>query len=118
VTCIVNSYADKCCEIYREHTDSHAAPASAPGPALPDSLDRPAIAAGLSRIDTSKCHDQSPVHGDVTVSIKVSATGAVTAVTVRTSPDPALSACVTTAARKGAFAPTQRGGSFAYVWRF
>jgi TonB family protein len=116
VTCIVNSYADKCCEIYRERTDSHAAPA--PGPALPDSLDRPAIAAGLSRIDMSKCHDRSPVHGDVTVSIKVSAAGAVTAVTVRTSPDPALSACVTTAAQKGAFGPTQRGGSFAYVWRF
>jgi len=27
-------------------------------------------------------------------------------------------ACVTTAAKKGTFAKTQRGGSFAYFWRF
>jgi predicted Zn finger-like uncharacterized protein len=116
VSCIVGSYADRCCEIYREHADSHVAPA--PGPALPDNLDRSTISAGLSRIDTSSCHDRSPAHGNVTVSIKVSAAGAVTAVTVRSSPDPALSACVTAAARKGTFAQTQRGGSFAYVWRF
>lgn len=116
VTCIVNSYADKCCEIYREHADSHVAPP--PGPALPEGLDRPAIAAGLSRIDTRGCRDQSQAHGDVTVSIKVSPAGAVTAVTVRSSPDPALSACVNAAARKATFGQTQRGGSFAYVWRF
>jgi len=42
----------------------------------------------------------------------------VTAVTVRSSPDAALSACVTAAARKVSFARTQHGGSFAYVWRF
>jgi TonB family protein len=85
---------------------------------LPDSLDRATIVAGLSRIDTSGCRAGSPAHGDVTASIKVSADGAVTSVTVKTSPDPALSACVTAAARKGSFAATQRGGSFAYVWRF
>jgi predicted Zn finger-like uncharacterized protein len=116
VTCIVNGYADKCCEIYREHADHHVAPP--PGPALPDGLDRSAIASGLSRIDTSGCRNQSPARGDVTVSIKVSAAGAVTGVTVKSSPDPALSACVTSAARKGTFAQTQRGASFSYVWRF
>jgi hypothetical protein len=116
VTCIVNGYTDECCRIYREHADSHGAPPA--GPPLPDGLDRAAIAAGLTRIDTSGCRDQSPARGNVTASIKVSAAGAVTAVTVRSSPDPALSACVTAAARKGTFAPTQRGGSFSYVWRF
>jgi hypothetical protein len=42
----------------------------------------------------------------------------VTGVTVRSSPDPALAACVTAAVSKGAFPATQRGGSFGYVWRF
>jgi predicted Zn finger-like uncharacterized protein len=116
VTCIVNSYADRCCEIYRTRADSRVAPP--PGPPLPDSLDRATIVAGLSRIDTSGCRAGSAAHGDVTASIKVSADGAVTSVTVKSSPDPALSACVTAAARNGSFAPTQRGGSFAYVWRF
>jgi predicted Zn finger-like uncharacterized protein len=117
VTCIVNSYADRCCEIYRGHADSPAAPPP-PDPRLPGDLDRPAIAAGLARIDTRGCRDQSTARGDVTVSIKVSPAGAVTAVTVRSSPDPALSACVTAAVRNGMFAQTQRGSSFAYVWRF
>ena len=116
VTCIVNGYADECCHVYRERADGHATPPA--GPPLPDGLDRQAIAAGLARIDTSGCRDQSPAHGNVTASVKVSAAGAVTAVTVRSSPDPALSACVTAAARKGTFAQTQRGASFAYVWRF
>jgi hypothetical protein len=42
----------------------------------------------------------------------------VTDVTVKSSPDPALDTCVTAAVRKGTFAATQHGGSFAYVWRF
>jgi TonB family protein len=117
VSCVVSGYADKCCEIYREHAGGEAAPAPVSSQ-LPDSLDRPALAAGIARIDTSGCKDQSPAHGDVTVSIKVSPAGAVTAVTVKSSPAPELGACVTAAARKATFARTQRGGSFAYVWRF
>lgn len=116
VTCIVNSYADPCCAIYRSRDDSHVPPP--PDPALPDSLDHPAIVAGLARIDTRGCRDQSSAHGDVTVSIKVSPAGAVATVVIKSSPDPALGACVEAAARKGTFGPTQRGGSFAYVWRF
>lgn len=112
VSCLVSGNADKCCEIYRDHAGS------SPPATLPDSLDRAALGAGIARIDTSGCHDQSPAHGDVTVSVKVSPAGAVTAVTVKSSPDAALGACVTAAAHKATFAATQRGGSFAYVWRF
>jgi TonB family protein len=85
---------------------------------VPDSLDRAAVAAGLTRIDTSACRNRSSAHGDVAVSVRVSPAGSVTAVTVRSSPDPELSACVVAAAREGTFARTQRGGSFAYAWRF
>jgi predicted Zn finger-like uncharacterized protein len=117
VTCVVNGYADKCCEIYREHA-SGGTSGTSPATSLPDSLDRSAIATGIARIDTSGCRDKSPVHGNVTAGVKVSSDGTVTTVTVRSSPDEALSACVTDAVRKGTFARTQRGGSFAYVWRF
>jgi predicted Zn finger-like uncharacterized protein len=115
VTCIVNGYADPCCAIHRSQD---AAPAPAGGGELPERLDRPAIAGGLARIDTSGCGKQSPAHGDVKVSVQVSPAGAVTGATVKSSPDPTLGACVTAALRKGAFPATRRGGSFGYAWRF
>jgi predicted Zn finger-like uncharacterized protein len=114
ITCIVNGYADPCCAVHRR-------PAAAPAPAggaLPERLDRPAIASGLTRIDTSGCGKQSPAHGEVKASVQVSSAGAVTGVTVKSSPDPALEACVIAAVRTGAFPATQRGGSFGYAWRF
>lgn len=117
VSCLVSNYADKCCEIYRKPAAGNEV-TTAPASSLPDSLDRAAITAGLTHIDTSGCRDKSPAHGDVKVSIKVSSAGAVTAVNVKSSPAEELSACVTAAAQKGTFAKTQRGGSFAYVWRF
>jgi len=114
VTCIVNGYADPCCAVHRR-------PAAAPAPAaggLPERLDRPAVAGGLARIDTSGCGAQSSVHGEVKAWVQVAPSGAVTGVTVKSSPDPALEACVTAAVRKGAFPASQRGGSFGYAWRF
>lgn len=116
ITCIVNGYTDPCCAIWRR--PAVAAPAAAAGTELPDHLDRAVIAGVLAQIDTRGCGKQSPAHGDVKLSIKVSPTGAVTSVTVKTSPDPALDACVTAAVRKTNFGATQYGGSFAYVWRF
>ena len=115
VSCLVNGYADRCCEIYKQAAADPAAPG---GPALPEKLDRQAVAAGLAGIDTSECRGKSAAHGDVAVSVKVSPAGAVTAVTVKSSPDPALEACVVAAARQGTFARTQRGGAFSYAWRF
>jgi len=85
--------------------------------AIAERLDRPAIAGG-ARIDTSGCGKQSSAHGEVKVSVQVSPAGAVTGVTVKSSPDPALETCVTAAVRAGAFPATQRGGSFSYTWRF
>jgi TonB family protein len=115
VTCIVNDYADPCCAVHRRPAAAAPAPA---GGELPERLDRPAIAGGLARIDTSECGKQSPAHGEVKVLVQVAPSGAVTGVTVKSSPDPALEACVTAAVRTGAFPATQRGGSFGYAWRF
>jgi predicted Zn finger-like uncharacterized protein len=116
ITCIVNGYTDPCCAAVRRPAAGGAPAAS--GAELPDHPDRAAIAGGLGRVDTSGCGKQSSAHGDVSVSVKVSPAGAVTGVTVRSSPDPALAACVTAAVSKGAFPATQRGGSFGYAWRF
>ena len=114
ITCIVNGYADPCCAVHRRQ----AAPPAPLGGELPERLDRPAIASGLARIDASGCGKQSAAHGEVKVSVQVSPSGAVTGVTVKSSPDPALEACVTAAVRAGAFSATQRGGSFGYASRF
>jgi hypothetical protein len=126
ITCLVDDNADPCCAVHRR-------PAAAPAPAsgeLPERLDRPAIAGG-ARIDTSGCGKQSSAHGEVKVSVQVSPAGAVTGVTVKSSPDPAsgdrrdgqeLAGSGARALRdrrgaRGRVSATQRGGSFSYTWR-
>jgi hypothetical protein len=115
VTCIVNGYAEECCQIFRQRATARPAPPQL-DPSLPDSLDRDAIAAGLAGIDVRGCRSLS-THGDVSASLKVVPDGTVAAVTVKSSPDASLGDCVTAAARKATFARTQRGRTFAYVWR-
>lgn len=85
---------------------------------LPDNLDRAAIAAGLGTIRAQGCGNKSSSRGDVAVTIKVNAEGGVSGVTIKSSPDPALSSCVSAAVQKGTFGKTKRGASFGYVWRF
>jgi TonB family protein len=111
----VSGYAEKCCDVYRGQ-----APSQTPAPAadLPDDLDRGALTAGIATIKAQVCGGKSSLRGDVSVSVKVSPAGAVTDVTVKSSPDDALSACVVAAAKRGSFAKTRRGGRFGYLWRF
>ena len=110
--CEFSSYADKGCEIYKPAGSTTVASN------LPDNLDRGAIATGLASIRAQACGGRSSARGDVSVQIKVNAEGGVSGVTVKASPDPALSSCVIAAAQKGTFAKTKRGASFGYVWRF
>jgi hypothetical protein len=114
----VNGYDSDCC---RALQGGAAPPSIGPGPArpaLPENLDRAAISEGLATISTKRCGGASSATGLVKVQLKVSATGAVTSVTVHSSPDAALSACVVEQAKQGRFRPTQRGASFGYLWRF
>jgi outer membrane biosynthesis protein TonB len=99
---------------------STSTPDSSPGAiaTAPENLDRAAIAAGLATISMKRCNGASSATGLVKAQLKVSAAGAVTSVTVQSSPDPALSACVAEQAKQGRFKPTRRGASFSYVWRF
>ena len=116
VSCAYSNYAEKCCEPFKPKTapkPSTTAPSD-----LPENLDRAALAKGIATIKAQKCGASSAAKGDVTVSVKVTAEGTVSSVTVKSSPDPALSACVVREAKQGAFAKTKRGGSFSYFWRF
>jgi predicted Zn finger-like uncharacterized protein len=112
VQCEFSGYADKGCEIYRPATSTTV------NSNLPDNLDRNAIAAGLGTIKAQGCGARSSSRGDVSVQIKVNAEGGVSGVTIKSSPDPVLSQCVSAAVQKGSFAKTKRGSSFGYVWRF
>jgi hypothetical protein len=115
----VRGYDSECCRALQggalPPTTSGPAPAR---PAPPENLDRAAITEGLATISTQRCGGASSAAGLVKARLKVSADGSVTAVTIESSPDPALSACVVEQAQRGRFRTTQRGGSFGYVWRF
>ncbi len=111
IPCAVGGYAEKCCERYRT-----AAPV--PRAALPEDLDRDALKAGIATIKAQACSGKSSTPGSVAVSIRVAPSGAVADVVIKSSPDPALSACVIAAAQHGTFAATKRGNHFAYAWRF
>jgi len=115
VSCAVDGYAGTCCEAFRPKTPT---PGGRSTGARPENLDRAALSAGIATIRAQACGNRSAARGDVTVSVKVSAEGGVTAVKIKSSPDPALSSCVIAAVQRGTFAKTQRGGSFSYFWRF
>jgi hypothetical protein len=118
VTCIVNGYSGECCRALQGGAPLSPTAPTAPASMLPENLDRAAITEGLGTISTKRCGAASPATGLVKAHVKVSAAGTVTSVNVESSPDPALSACVVEQAQRGKFRPTQRGGSFSYVWRF
>jgi len=110
--CVLGDFDQACCAPYKpKQTPAAAAPVVA-------TLDRAAITAGVGTISTRTCAGRSSQRGNVAVSIKVAPDGGVASVTIKSSPDDALSACVNEAIRKGRFARTEHGGSFAYVWLF
>jgi predicted Zn finger-like uncharacterized protein len=117
VTCVVNGFDSECCRALQNGGLRPPTPTPDRTP-LADSLDRAAINEGLATISTKRCSNASAATGLVKAHVKVSPAGAVTSVTVDGSPDAALAACVVEQAQRGRFKPTQRGGSFAYVWRF
>ena len=118
VTCIVNGNDSDCCRALQGNALTPTRPAVPTASSqLPESLDRAAINEGLATISTKSCGGVAPAGSLVKAHLKVSAAGAVTAVTVQSSPDAALSACMVAQIQKGRFKKTQRGGSFAYPWR-
>ena len=126
VSCVLNNYDGACCQKFKKGgskptgNTTTAKPASGGGGDLPDGLDRTMIQDGVNKVKARVmgCGDKSSAKGQVKVSVKVAPSGAVTGVTVKSSPDAALGSCVASAMQKASFAKTQNGGSFAYPWNF
>lgn len=117
ISCTYNDFAGNCCDSWKKRQPK-TAPPPAPAGDLPENLDRAALAKGIATIKAQRCGAGSSVKGDVHVSVKVTPDGTVSGVTIKSSPDKALAACVEREAKLGTFAKTKRGGSFAYFWRF
>nr|MBA3454826.1 energy transducer TonB [Deltaproteobacteria bacterium] len=87
---------------------------------LPDGLDRTMISDGVNKVKARvmACGDKSSAKGQVKVSVKVEASGSVSSVAVKTTPDAGLGSCVAAAMQKAKFAKTANGGSFGYPFVF
>ncbi|MBA3464269.1 MAG: zinc-ribbon domain-containing protein, partial [Deltaproteobacteria bacterium] len=125
VSCVLNNYEGACCAKFKKGPKAPAGGTTAAKPAggggdLPDSLDRQMIQDGVNKVKTRVmgCGDKSSAKGQVKVSVKVSPSGSVSNVAVKSSPDAALGSCVASAMQKATFGKTQNGGSFAYPWNF
>jgi len=116
VSCVLDNYASACCARYRQP------PAKAPvlGPTLPDSLDRAMISTGIAavRARISACGNRSFAKGKVKVRVQVDSSGSVTSVSVESTPDPELAACVAATISRTRFGQTKSGGSFSYPFIF
>lgn len=121
VGCVISGYEGACCAKYKK--GGGAKPAASGGGAksdLPSSLDRSAISEGVAKVKgrVMACGDKSSAKGQVKVSVKVTADGNVSSVSVKDSPDAGLGSCVANAMQKASFKKTQSGGSFSYPFVF
>ena len=120
VSCVLNNYEGSCCAKYRKGGSKPPSGGSTPAGGsksdVPESLDRSMISEGVAKVKgrIQACGDKSSAKGTVNVSVKVSAGGGVTSVTVNSSPDAGLGSCVSSAMQKASFKKTQNGGSFRY----
>jgi predicted Zn finger-like uncharacterized protein len=130
VSCVLNNYEGSCCAKFRKGGgggskpasggNTAAKPAAGGGADLPDGLDRSMISSGIANVKArvTSCGDKSQAKGKVKVHVKVGGNGAVSVVTVESSPDASLGACVAAAVQKASFSKTQNGGSFSYPFVF
>jgi TonB family protein len=122
VSCVLNNYDGACCQKFKKAKAGGGAPKTGGGgnSNLPDSLDRGMISSGIGSIKSKAmaCGDKSSAKGVVKVHVKVEGSGRVSSVSVSSSPDPALGACVSAAVQKASFSQTQNGGSFSYPFPF
>jgi TonB family protein len=122
VSCVLNNYDGACCAKFKKGGSAPKPKTGGGGGGgdLPDGLDRSMISAGIANVKArvETCGSKSPAKGKVKVKVSVSGDGRVTNVSVETTPDPALGACVAAAVQKASFAKTQSGGSFSYPFVF
>ena len=88
--------------------------------ALPDTVDRDTITAGIDSIrsQVEACGRRSTAKGYVKVRVLVSPAGHADDVVIQSAPDGVLGACVASAVRSAIFEPTHHGGAFTYPFLF
>jgi TonB family protein len=91
-----------------------------PPPELPAELSQAEISKGMARIKSriDACALKTQAQGTVTVAVKVTGSGAVDDVRVKSTPEGALGACVVKAVQNAAFARSVKGGAFSHSFRF
>jgi len=122
VSCVLNNYEGACCSKFKKggSKPSGGAPKPSGGGDLPDALDRAMISSGIAAVKArvTACGERSQAKGKVKVHVKVGGEGRVSNVSVESTPDPTLGACVSAAVQKASFAKTANGGSFSYPFVF
>jgi TonB family protein len=122
VSCVLNNYDGACCAKFKKKGGGGGGGGGggSHNSDLPDQLDRSMIsnAVGAVKARVSACGDRSPAKGKVKVHVKVGGDGRVSNVSVESSPDAALGACVQAAMQRATFPKTQSGGSFSYPFVF
>jgi TonB family protein len=121
VGCVISGYEGTCCAKFKKGGKTTTTTTGGGGKSdLPSSLDRAAISEGVGKVKgrVMACGDKSSSKGTVKVSVKVTADGNVSSVSVKESPDSSLGSCVAKAMEKASFKKTQGGGSFSYPFVF
>ncbi len=119
---MLNNYEGACCSKFRKggSKPSRRQQAVRRRGNLPEGLDRSMISVGDRNGEGARpvVRRQSQAKGKVKVQVKVGGDGRVSNVTVESSPDASLGACVRSAVQRASFAKTQSGGSFSYPFMF
>ena len=113
ISCVVNADSPCCMRLRGAHDPAKPAKPTI-DPNLPEKLVASMITDAVANVKARvmACGDKSPVKGRVKVHVKVNPDGHVANVTVETSPDAKLGACVAAAVQRATFPKTQAGGSF------
>ncbi len=120
VSCILDKYRQPCCAAMKPPEPANEPVVEKPSTGLPAKLDKRMVQEAMGAVKPAviACGERFPIKGTVKLSVKVSSSGRILTASVSSSPDPELSACVTTAVKLAKFPETDDGGSFAYPFAF
>jgi len=117
VSCALDRYQLPCCAQFKPAEEPVV---TKPRSDLPEKLDRAMIVEGIGAMKPAvvRCGEVHGTKGTVKLHVQVSGGGQVEEVSVQSTPDAPLGACVATAIKKATFAKTQSGSSFGYPFVF
>jgi TonB family protein len=118
VGCLLADKPPACCSKYSGGGGGGGSKRSGGGgsvdSSLPEKLSRSDITSGIGKVRSGVDACKSKGSGEVKVTVKVSGSGSVDNVSVKSAPNPALGSCVAGAVKRASFAKTQQGATFTY----